>query len=181
MATTIPKSGLRTLVATLSALPEAWILWDGEPKGPVSYAQDAKRLILNVVARRRVGEDEEKREYVADPDNLPDGLLLKRTFSGHRSLTVSVRAEDYAEEEGFDFLERIRVLIGADEYRAVLNTLELSLASVSDIRTINGVAGNRSISIATMDLILNQRVETVITAEGDTYISTVETEGDLTI
>lgn len=175
MSTTIPKDGLRTLVASLADLSEEFIVWDGEPMRPVDFSEDAKRLILNIVARRAIGEDEEKREYVFDP---PNGMLLKRTFSGQRSVTISIRAEDFGDEEGFDFLERIRTLLGADESRLVLNALGLALARTEDVHVLPGTAGNRAISVASMDVVVNQRVETIVTTTGDTYIETVETTGD---
>ncbi len=169
MATTIPKEGLRAIVAALTSLPAAYVIWDGEPKGPVEHGQDAKRIILNVVSRRAVGEDEEKREY---PD--PPGTV-KTTYTGQRIVTISVRAENFGAEEGFDLLERLRVLLAADVNRAALNLLSLSLARTADVRNLDGVAGNRKISIAQMDIVLNQRVETIVTALGDTYIESVVT------
>jgi hypothetical protein len=177
VSTSVPKEPLRALLASISGLPSAFIIWEGEPKGPVDQSQLARRMILGVVARRRVGEDEEKRAYVPDPANLPDGLLLQLTFSGNRALTISVRVENYAQEEGFDYLENIRTMLGADDVRATLNVSSLSLASVADIRQFDSTAGNRKISVAQMDVLLNQRVEKVVTKVGDTYIDTLS--GDL--
>lgn len=179
MATAIPKDEFRTIISDISELPEAFIVWDGEPKRPVDYGTGAKRLVLNPTARRRVGEDEEKREYVSDPDNLPDGLLVKTTFSGQRSVTISMRAENFGAEEGFDFLELIRTMLGADETRLALNELEMSLARITDIQTFPVTAGNRTISVASMDVILNHHVERVITKSGDTYIERVEGEAQM--
>lgn len=177
MSTSVPKEDLRALIASISGLAAAYIIWEGEPKRPVDQTQLARRIILGVVARRRVGEDEEKRDYVPDPDNLPDGLLLQLTFSGCRALTISIRVENYAQEEGFDYLENIRTMLGADDVRATLNTSALSLASIADIRQFSSTAGNRMISVASMDILLNQRVEKIVTKVGDTYIGTVD--GDL--
>lgn len=173
MATTVPKEPLRALVASLAGLPEAFVVWDGEPKGPVDYAQDARRIVLNVVARRRVGEDEEVRAY-------PTPSTTQITYRGQRALTVSVRAENYGAQEGFDLLEDVRTVLGGDASRATLNASDLSLSSIADVRNLPGKAGNRAISVAQMDLILNQLVTKVVTLNEAGYIETVEMSEEYT-
>ncbi len=182
MATTIPKEDLRAFFAELVDLPEDFVEWDGEGRRPVELGTyDAKRLVLNVVARRSLGWDEETREYIQDEED-PTVYALRRTFTGQRVVTLSLRTENFGEEEGFDLLERVRVLLGSDESRAALNELELSLNSATDVRNVDAFADDRAISVASLDVIVNQKVETVIEESGDgvdTFIETVDFEGEL--
>jgi hypothetical protein len=173
VATTIPKEELRALIASLADTPVSNVIWDGEPV-PFVAAKNGKvqgLIVLDPTARRRVGVDEEKREY-------PTPTTLKRTFSGQRVVTLSVLAQNYGAEEGFDLLESVRTLISSDENRAALNGMSLALAATSDVRTLDGSAGNRALSFAHFDIELNQRVEKVITTTGDTYIQSVTVAGD---
>lgn len=128
------------------------------------------RLILNLVASRRIGEDEEIRTYPT-----PDTTQI--TYSGHRVRTVSVRAEQFAGEEGFDVLERIRLGIGQDDTRASLNAAGVALARSSDVQNVNVNAGNRAISVAQFDVELNQWVTNTVTQTQAGYIESVVTTG----
>lgn len=159
-------------MAEISGLPEAFILWEREGQGPVDQAQDGRRLTLSILSRIPVGVDEETRVYTQD-DEDPDIWTLDTTYSGQRSVTVSIKAENYGVEEGFDFLEKIRVMLGADTTRAQFNEWGTAVQDVGAVRTIQGFAGNRQISVAQMDLFLNQRVSIAVSG-GDTFIETVE-------
>lgn len=175
MATTVPKEALRALIVLLAETPASNVLWAGEPV-PFVAPKGGKvqgLITLSPTARRSVGVDEEKRTY-------PTSTTVTRTFTGQRVVTISVKAENYGAEEGFDLLESVRTLMGSDENRAILNAAGLALASISDVRVLDGSAGNRVLSVAQMDVILNQRVEKVITSGGDTYIQSVEVAGEAT-
>lgn len=173
MATTVPKESLRAIFATLSGLPASRVIWDGEPVPPATPTQvGAKtgRLVLNVVATRRLGEDEELREY-------PTVDTTQITYRGFRVRTISVRAEQFAGDEGFDVLEDIRLGIGQNDTRDLLNAAGLSLASSEDVRTIDASAGNRAVSFATLDVLLNQTVSKVVTKNEAGFIESVKTVG----
>lgn len=174
MATSVPKEDLRAIFATLSGLPATRVIWDGEPVPPATPTEvggKTGRLVLNVVATRRLGEDEEIREY-------PTADTTKLTYRGWRVRTISVRAEQFAGDEGFDVLEDIRLGIGQDDTRALLNAAGLSLASSSDARTLDAFAGNRAVSYATMDVLLNQTVSKSVTKNEAGFIESVKTVGE---
>lgn len=172
MSTTVPKEDLRAIFAILSGLPASRVIWDGEPVPPATPTETGKtgRLVLNVVATRRLGEDEELREYPT-----PDTTRL--TYRGFRVRTISVRAEQFAGDEGFDVLEDIRLGIGQNDTRERLNAAGLSLASSEDVRTIDAAAGNRAVSFATLDVLLNQTVSKVVTKNEAGYIESAKTVG----
>lgn len=138
--------------------------------------------MLDLIATRRLGVDEETREYdvthAEDPEPRP--LYTRITHSGHRVRTVSVRAENYDDEEGYDLLEQIRLGLGQDDTCELLNAAGVSLNGVEDIVNIGGAAGNRAVSFASMDVLFNQSVSRtydVPVTTGDTYIDAVELEG----
>jgi hypothetical protein len=175
VATTVPKEGLRSIFATLSGLPEAFVRWDGEPVAPVDYDHDGRRIILNVLSRRRVGRDQAERTY-------PDETTLTTKYTGQRVLTISVRAENYGSEEGFDLLEDVRTQLEQHDTGEDLNALGLALNETFDVRNLPGQAGNRKISVAQFDFSANQAVtRTVTVTSSGEYIETVEMagEGDL--
>lgn len=175
MTTAIPKSALRYLLSGLGNLPLSSVLWAGEPVpflGPKSGRVQGF-LTLDSLTRVAIGWDEEKREYIPDPNNLPSGLLLRRTISGNRVLTISMKAENYGPEEGYNLLEKIRTLLSLASSREQLNLSGVSLSSVGDIRSLGGRVDNREISVAQMDLFLNQFVSLTVTQLGDTYIENV--------
>jgi hypothetical protein len=171
MATTVPKDPLRTMFAAFAGLPEFVVLWDGEPVPPVAFEDDARRLVLNVVARRKVGRDEAKRSY-------PDATTVRTTYKGQRVVTISVRAENFGDEEGFDLLEAIRSQV-EEEAGATLNALDMSFNDSEDIRNLDAVADNRAISVAQVDLLFNQTVTRVVDkTDAGGYFDTVEMTGD---
>lgn len=178
MATTVPKEELRAIFATLAELPIELVIWDGEPVPAATPTEDGRagRLVLNVVATRRLGEDEEIREYPT-----PDTTRL--TYRGFRVRTISVRAEQFDGDEGFDVLESVRLGIGQNDTRELLNAAGLSLASSEDVRTVDAAAGNRAVSFATFDVLLNQTVSKVVTKNEAGYIESAKTvgAGDLVI
>lgn len=175
MGTTVPKESLRTLVASYSGLPVAVVLWDGEPKPPVGPSQDARRITLNVVARRKVGRDSKRREY-------PDANTIVSTYRGQRVVTVSIKAENMGQEEGFDLLELVRMQLDSEDASPALGAVGLSVNDTADVRNLDGSAGNRKISVAQLDVLFNQVVERVVTTAASglnpSYIEEVELEGE---
>lgn len=173
MATTVPKDALRTLVAALAGLPVAVVIWDGEPVPPVVGVQDGRRIVLNVAARRSLGRDEAQRSY-------PDDATIRISYRGQRVLTVSMRAENYGIEEGFDLLESVRTQLDQADIGVILNASDLSFNSSGDVRTLPGVARNRAISVAQLDVLLNQTVTRVVdkVVEGGDWIASVEVTGE---
>lgn len=181
--TTVPKEALRALFVSLTGLHPARVIWDGEARdfaGPDANGRTG-RLVLNVVARRRIGIDSEERTY-------PNPNTTRTTYSGHRVITISVKAENYDGDEGFDTLEGLRVELMGDDVGAVCESMGLSVATIEDVRTLNASAGNRKLTFAQMDLFVNQAVSRtkdvpVNGGANPTYIESVETtgEGDLDI
>lgn len=175
MSTVVPKEPLRTLFAAMTGLPVAVIIWDGEPKGPVVQAQDARRLVLAVVARRAVGKDETTREY-------PDASTIRFTYKGQRVISLSVRAENYGTEEGFDLLESVRTQLDQGDTGETLNASDLSYNGSGDVRNLDVTAHNRRISVAQLDVFLNQTVtrvvDKVVSDANPSYIESVEITGE---
>lgn len=172
VATTVPKEGLRAIFATLSGLPAAFVRWDGEPVRPVDHAQDGRRIVLNVLSRRRVGKDQSERTY-------PDETTLTTKYTGQRVLTISVRSENFGNEEGFDLLEDVRTQLEQPDTGESLNALGLALNETLDVRNLDGFAGNRKISVAQFDVTFNQAVtRTVTVTSSGEYIESVEMTGE---
>lgn len=172
MATAVPKEPLRALFMSLSGLPEDVVIFDGEPISPVAMSQDARRLVLGVTAIRRVGQDRREREY------LPNGKT-RTTWKGQRVVTLSVRAENYGTEEGYELLESVRTQLETPEVGEVLNAAGLALNETGNVQNLDASAGTRALSFAVLDVLLNwcstRSEEKVI--EGD-YIESVQTTGD---
>jgi hypothetical protein len=172
VSTTVPKEELRTLFAAMTGLPVEMIIWDGEPVPPVVFEQDARRVTLNVLARRPVGKDETTRSY-------PDASTVRFTYKGQRLLSLSVRAENYGNEEGFDLLESVRTQLEQPDTGAILNASDMSVNTTGEVRNLDGVAHNRVISVAQLDVLFNQTVTRVVDkADSAGYIETVEMTGD---
>lgn len=172
MATSIPKEGLRAIIASLAALPPENVVWDNEPEpfagpvfGPVAGAVGLIKLA--VVARRSKGVDQEIRTY-------PDPNTTVVTLKGQRVVTISVRADQFEGDEGFDLLESIRTQIQSDDNRAALRAAGCALSSTSDVQPIDYAVDNREVSAAFFDLFLNQTVETSTTLNQPGYIESVE-------
>lgn len=155
----------------MANLPSAFVVWDGEPIRPVNLTHDAKRLILNVVARRRVGWDSADVKY-------PDTDTKITTWTGQRVLTVSVRAENFGQEEGFDLLEDLRSQL-EDERKEDLSSMALSLNDTQEIYNLDAAVNQRAISVAQMDIVFNQTVTRTRTETGGGfYIESAELEGE---
>lgn len=181
MSTDLPREALRTIFASLSGLPASRVIWAGEPKGWAGRTDEGKsgHLVLDCIATRRVGVDEEIREY--DVEVSPDVFRTRIKFFGQRVRTLNVRAENYESDTGYDLLERIRLSLGSDEVGAQLNAVNLSLNGDEDIRPIDASAGNRKVSFASFDVLLNHLVTRIVDvdpADGDTYIDAVEVTGE---
>ncbi len=180
MTTALPKEALRAIFVTLSGLPASRVIWDGEPKGWAGRTASGKsgHLVLDLVATRQLGVDEETREYDV---TVGENVYTRITHAGHRVRTIAVRAENYDAEEGYDLLEQIRLGLGQDDTCALFNAAGVALNSVEDIVSLGGAAGNRAVSFASMDLLLNQTVsrtyDVPVASTGDTYIDTVEVQG----
>lgn len=172
MSTAVPKEELRTIFAALSGLPATRVIWSGEAVPPATPTEDGKegRLVLNVAATRTVGWDEEHREYPT-----PDTTEI--TYRGSRVRTISVRAEQFAGEEGFDVIEEVRLGVGQDDTRASFNAAGLAFAGTSDSHTLDANAGNRALSFAQLDVLFNQSVSKVVTKNEAGYIQSVKTVG----
>lgn len=184
MATLLPKEPLRAIFVALSGLPSSRVIWDGEPKGWAGRTTNGKsgHLVLDLITTRKIGVDEETREYNVThaEDAEPKPLYTRITHSGHRVRTVAVRAENYDAEEGYDLLEQIRLGLGQDDTCQAFFDNDLALNDIEDIVNIGGAAGNRAVSFASMDVLFNQcisRTYDVLPSSGDTYIDTVEIEG----
>lgn len=129
-----------------------------------------------------MGIDEELREYGVTHDDDPDPkpTYVRITNQGHRVRTISVRTESYGNYEGCDFLEDLRLQLGQDDTCAALNDTGLALNSVENVQNLGGVEGNRAVSFAVLDVLVNQmvsRTRDVLESTGDTYINEVEVEG----
>lgn len=156
---------------SLAGLPEDVVIFSGEPVSPVTASQDARRLVLAVTAIRRVGSDRRAKEF------LPDGTT-KTTWTGQRVVTLSVRAENYGTEEGYELLEDLRTQLETPEIGELLNVSGFAVNSTQNVTVLDVNAGNRAISVAVLDVMLNWasvRTETKVVV-GD-YIETVETTG----
>lgn len=157
---------------SLSGLPEAVVLFDGEPVSPVTYSQDGRRLVLAVTAIRRIGQDRRSREF------LP-GFVTRTKLTGQRVVTLQVRAENYGSEEGYELLENLRTQLESPEVGEVLNAAGFALNETQEILSLDVTSGNRVISVATFDALLNW-ASTTVTEKVDPggYIETVETTGE---
>lgn len=157
---------------SLSGLPEAVVIFGGEPVSPVAFSQDARRLVLNVTAIRRVGQDLRTREF------LP-GFVTRTTLKGQRVVTLQVRAENYGIEEGYELLEDLRTELESPEVGEILNAAGLALNETQPVLVLDGSSGNRTISVASFDAFMNW-TSTSVTDKVDPsgYIETVETTGD---
>ncbi len=180
MGTELPKEALRDIFVDLSGLPATRVLWDGEAKGfagPTAGGETG-HIILDCIATRRVGVDEELRDY--EVEIAPGVFRTRITYRGQRVRTLNVRAECYGNNDGADLLEDIRVRLGSDEVCAALNEADLSLNGDEDVQNVGGAsAGNRAVSFASLDVIFNHAVSRVVdvSAEsGDTFIESVEIE-----
>lgn len=156
----------------MAGLPADVVLIDGEPVSPVTYSQDARRLILGVSAIRRVGSDRRLREY------LQNGQT-RTTWTGQRVVTVQLRAENYGVQEGYEFLEDLRTQLDTPEIGEALNTIGVALNLTQDINVLDVTSGNRVIGVAVIDVLFNwastrTRTGTLV---GD-YIATVEAVGE---
>lgn len=177
MSTSIPKDGLRAIFATLSGHAADRIIWSGESlpfAGKHKVTGKTGMLVLDVIARRRIGVDEELRDY-------PDDDTTRITRVGHRRVTLQLRAEEYDDDEGFDVLEEISLELGSDSMGEALNALGLGFEGAGDVRPISMTKDNRDVSFATVDVFFNQSVEKVTdkaTSTGDTYINKVEIAGE---
>lgn len=162
-------------------MPIARVIWDGEPKGWAGKTTSGKtgHLVLNLVATRRIGIDEELKEYNVTVVGEPNPVT-RTTYNGQRVRTISVRAEAYDEDEGFDILEAIRLQLGHDDTGELFNAAGLAFNSTEDVVNLGGSAGNRAVTFASMDVKFNQMVQRVVisTNPADTYIDTVEMSGD---
>jgi hypothetical protein len=180
--TDVPRESLRTLFVTLSGLSASRVLWAGESKGFAGkHVTTGKsgHLILDVIATRRLGHDEEERAYNVE---VSAGVFRTRvTYSGYRVRTIQVKAENYDAEEGYDLLEKIRMSLGSDETAETLLASQMAVVEDIDVRAIPGSADNRVTSFAVLDVRFSHRVSLVVdkdpTATGDTYIDQVEATG----
>lgn len=168
MSTAVPRAAIRTIVASVLGMPESHVIWEGEP---VPFVAVGALLVLDVVARRAVGVDEERREYPT-----PDTTRL--TLRGQRVLTISVRASTYGSEEAFDLLERLRVSLGQDATRDTMRGAGVSFTDATNIQPLPGVVDNRAISVAQLDVTFNEAVEKVVDVASAGYIETVEMTGE---
>lgn len=171
MATAVPKEPLRELFMSLSGLPDAVVIFDGEPISPVAFSQDARRLVLSITAIRRIGQDQRKREFLS-------GYITRTTLKGQRIVTLQVRAENYGREEGYELLENLRTQLESPEVGETLNAAGFALNETQEILVLDVTAGNRAISVATLDVLLNW-ASTSVSQKVDPggYIETVETTG----
>jgi hypothetical protein len=172
VSTTVPKEELRALFAAMTGLPPDVVIWDGEPVPPVVFEQDARLVTLNVVSRRAIGRDETTRSY-------PDAGTVRFTYKGQRLLVLSVRAENFGNEEGFDLLEDVRTQLEQGDIGEMLNASNLALNEAGEVRNLDGVVDNRSISVAQLDVRLNQTVTRVVDkADPAGWIESIEMTGD---
>jgi hypothetical protein len=171
VSTTLPKTEIAALVATLAGFPTANVIWAGDPVpflGPdFSTGQVTGLITLNCSARRALGVDEENRTY-------PDPNTTVITKKGQRVLTISVRLEGYSSDEAFDILEKVRTELGGEENRATLRAAGVAFTEATPVQMLNGVADNRAISVGQMDLMMNQAVTTEKTISQPGYIETVD-------
>lgn len=174
MGTALPKSEIAALIATLAGFPTANVIWAGDAVpflGPdFSTGQVTGLITLNCSARRALGVDEENRTY-------PDPNTTVITKKGQRVLTISVRLEGYSSDEAFDILEKVRTELGGEENRATLRAAGIAFTEATPVQMLNGTADNRAISVGSMDLMMNQTVETVKTISQPGYIESVEMTG----
>lgn len=175
MAVTVPKDSLRALFAGLAGVPASNVIWDGEPVPMVApkAGQVQGLLTLDVVARRTLGVDEERRTY------NPDGSMTL-TLGGQRELVISLRADMYGSEEAFDLLENVRVGVGQDDVRASFRAAGVAFTQASNVQPLPGTVDNRAISVASLDFFFNQAVTKTVNVAADVgnWIETVEISGD---
>ena len=114
--------------------------------------------------------------------SYPDANTFRMTYTGQRVLTISVRAEHMGQEQAFDLLESVRTRLGDDVSGEALNAVSMSFNGTGDIRTFDVAAYNRKISVAQLDVLLNQTVTRVVDTahSGATpdYIGEVEMTGE---
>ncbi len=173
MNLTLIRSTLRTLLVTLSGLPDNAVIW-----------RDQKRPFLpNVALLPRLSvlgsTNTDGRVYPYDPV-APAGAELTETIQCVRMLVLSIRAESLFHEDGqtaWDLLARIRDGLSFTTTRDALNAVkvayvrELSFTDLTDSVLID----QRVRSIATLDIKL--RAAASIAGPNTTYIETIEVSG----
>lgn len=134
--------------------------WKGR-KNSATHAKLGKHLYLRVTSVSDLGEDETEYEEITEGEN--EGLL-QETVSGQRKFVLQVQAhclEDVDVDEddgpvddewGIGVLDRVRAGLNLQSTKDRLNTSNLGLLDVSDIRDVSRVYDKREWSIATMDV-----------------------------
>ncbi len=148
MSTDVPKEVLRTIVSTLTGVPESRIYWEGEPERTVGLwgaAGKAGKITLNVVSRALVGTEEMRID-----DNEEE------IIGGTRVLTISCRADNYLNMgEAFDLLEKMRMGFLRRSARKALRDVGLAYLDAPLITNLDFSVDNRSISAANLDIRLS--------------------------
>ena len=159
MAVEVPRDELRTLISTLSGVPESRVYWDGEPERTVGLwgaSGKAGKITLDVVARASLGGEEMR---INDDE--------EEILGGTRVLTISCRADNFlGMGEAFDTLEYVRLRLLRRSSRAALRDAGLAYVDAPSITTIDYSVDNRAISSAVLDIRLSQVVTDAPPQEG---------------
>lgn len=162
MATAFPRETLRELIMSLTGFPASAVRYTNEAEGFVGpKLGKIRKLILNVVSRQALGNDETRRTYNEDTE------MLDEETGGQRMATVSIRCESHSQNDlAHDILEDLRIRLAMPATQERLNAADVAFSDMSDITTIpNYSIDNREISVASMDLMLG-------------YVASVEADGN---
>lgn len=144
------KSGLSSLITTITGLPTAW---SGTSQSNNWFGKS--HCLLSLSSPQTVGVDEVVYSDVTDPD---PGQELLPTVIGRRTYTFRVRVEvddQRAANDAQYYTEILRTAMRAPSVGQTLLGLELGFAGVLGETTVPLFFERRNISVAEIDIRLN--------------------------
>lgn len=159
MAYVVPVDAIRTIISTLSGVPESRVNWDGEPERSVGLwgaSGAAGKITLDVLSRASNGEPE-----MRIIDNV-------EVIGANRILTISCRADNFLQlGEAFDLLEKVRLGFMRRSIRKAFRDAGLAYLDAVLITPIEYNVDTRAVSSAVLDIRLAQTVTDAPPQDGD--------------
>lgn len=167
--TALPRAVLTDLIGGLSGFS---CFWDGDPE-----QFNDTYIKLNVMAYRSVGQDEIRRTYDPQKDEV------QTVTCGLRYFTLSIKVISYnLDLPGTDVLENIRRRLRSGAAREIMESEGLAYTKCHPIVDLGAVADNRSVFASTMDVGFGFAVNEVDITPlgGGKYIVDAPTTGTVT-
>lgn len=165
------RAGLAALVASLTALPAAMIVWEDQQR---PFMDPSVRAIATLSFGPITPQGRDEVISVWDANN--PGAEYRDTVKGIRTLPWRIKVESLEQtndKTAQNYLERARTRLRLPDSIAALNAVSCSRQSTGQVIPVQEGVDKRIASIAVLDVLLNCAL-TETAAQGYGYIATVE-------